>query len=127
MNTPEHLRYAASHEWALSEADGSVTVGITDHAQEQLGDLVYIGLPEVGRVVTQGEAVAVVESVKSASDIYAPVSGTIAAIHEALVDAPEALNADAYGAWLFRITPTHPEELDSLLNAAAYTASVGDH
>jgi glycine cleavage system H protein len=105
MNTPANLKYAASHEWARLEADGSVTIGITDHAQEALGDIVFLELPAVGRVVKAGEECAVVESVKAASDIYSPVSGEVVEANQAAVDAPESVNADAYAAWLFRIKP----------------------
>jgi len=123
MNTPANLKYAASHEWAKAEADGTVTIGITDHAQEALGDIVFLELPAVGRVVKAGEECAVVESVKAASDIYAPVSGEVVDINQAVADAPESINADAYASWLFRIKPSNPAELDALLDAAAYTAT----
>jgi len=122
MNTPANLKYAKSHEWAKLEADGTVTVGITDHAQEALGDVVFLELPEAGRVVKAGQEVAVVESVKAASDIYAPISGEILEANGAAVDAPESINADAYAAWLFKIKPSNPAELDALLDAAAYAA-----
>ena len=122
MNTPDNLKYAKSHEWAKLEADGTVTVGITDHAQEALGDVVFLELPEAGRVVKAGQEVAVVESVKAASDIYAPVSGEIIESNGAAVDAPESVNADAYATWLFKIKPSNPAELDSLLDAAGYAA-----
>jgi glycine cleavage system H protein len=124
MTTPTNLKYAASHEWAKLEADGTVTIGITDHAQEALGDIVFLELPAVGRVVKAGEECAVVESVKAASDIYSPVSGEVVDIHQAAADAPESVNADAYAAWLFRIKPSNPAELDSLLDAAAYNATL---
>lgn len=123
-NAPAHLKYAPSHEWAQSNADGTVTVGITDHAQEALGDVVFLELPVVGRVVKAGEAVAVIESVKAASDIYAPVSGEVVEANAALADAPEGVNADAYGAWLFKIKPSTPAELDKLLSADAYNATL---
>ncbi|QDX80789.1 glycine cleavage system protein H [Denitratisoma sp. DHT3] len=122
MNVPAELKYAKSHEWARLEADGTVTVGITDHAQEALGDIVFLELPDAGRVVKVGEEVAVVESVKAASDIYAPISGEIIAANQAAVDAPESVNGDAYGTWLFKIKPSNPAELDALLDAAGYTA-----
>ncbi|HTH39550.1 MAG TPA: glycine cleavage system protein GcvH [Rhodocyclaceae bacterium] len=122
MNTPANLKYAKSHEWAKLEADGTVTVGITDHAQEALGDVVFLELPEAGRVEKAGQEVAVVESVKAASDIYAPISGEILEANGAAVDAPESINADAYAAWLFKIKPSNPAELDALLDAAAYAA-----
>lgn len=124
MTTPTHLKYAASHEWARTEADGSVTIGITDHAQEALGDIVFLELPAVGRVVKAGEECAVVESVKAASDIYAPVSGEVIGANQAAVDAPESVNDDAYATWLFRIRPTNVAELDALLSADAYAATL---
>ncbi|MCM2330325.1 glycine cleavage system H protein [Geopseudomonas sagittaria] len=121
--TPAELRYAASHEWARLEEDGSVTVGITDHAQEALGDVVYVELPEVGKALAAGEQAGVVESVKAASDIYAPVAGTVIAVNEALADAPEAVNSDPYAAWFYRLQPANAAELAQLLDAAAYQAS----
>jgi glycine cleavage system H protein len=120
MNIPADLRYTKSHEWVRREVDGSVTVGITDHAQELLGDLVFIELPEVGKTLTAEAQVAVVESVKAASDIYAPVSGTVTAVNQAAADAPESVNQDAYAAWLFKMAPANAAELDTLLDAAAY-------
>jgi glycine cleavage system H protein len=126
MNVPAQLKYTASHEWIRTESDGTLTIGITDHAQEALGDLVFIELPEVGRKVKAGEACAVVESVKAASDIYAPVSGEIAAINEQVVTSPEMVNADAYGHWLYKLKPENAADVASLLDAAAYTAAVGD-
>ncbi|RTL51475.1 MAG: glycine cleavage system protein GcvH [Rhodocyclaceae bacterium] len=126
MNTPDNLKYAKSHEWAKLEADGTVTVGITDHAQEALGDVVFLELPEAGRVVKAGQEVAVVESVKAASDIYAPISGEIIESNSIAVDAPESVNADAYATWLFKIKPSNPTELDSLLDAAGYAAVAND-
>lgn len=120
---PSDLKYAKSHEWVRTETDGTVTVGITDHAQQALGDVVFLELPEVGRRVSAGEACAVIESVKAASDIYAPVSGEIVAVHSDAVDAPEAVNADAYATWLFKIKPDDAS-LDALLDADAYQASI---
>ena len=120
MNLPADLKYTASHEWTRLEADGTVTVGITDHAQEALGDVVFLELPEPGRSVKAGEACAVIESVKAASDIYAPLAGEILARNDAAVDAPESVNQDAYAAWLFKLKPTDPATLDGLLDAAAY-------
>ena len=117
---PENLRYMKSHEWMRSEADGTVTVGITFHAQEQLGDVVFIQYPEVGRKVKQGDACAAIESVKAASDIHAPVAGDIFATNQELVDKPELVNRDPYGAWMFRIKPAVPGESDGLLDAATY-------
>lgn len=124
-NTPDNLRYAASHEWARQEADGSITVGITDHAQNALGDVVFVELPEVGAHFTAGQPIGVVESVKAASDIYAPVSGEVVAINEALADSPETINNDPYGeAWFFRLKPANGADRDQLLDAAAYQASL---
>lgn len=124
-DTPSELRYASSHEWTREETDGTVTVGITNHAQDSLGDVVFVELPEVDRVVRAGEECAVIESVKAASDIYAPVSGTIVAVNGALADTPELLNEDPYGAaWLFRIKVADATELDALLDAAGYLASI---
>ena len=120
MTTPDNLRYTRSHEWVRAGADGTVTVGITFHAQEQLGDVVFIQNPEVGRKVKQGEECAVIESVKAAADIYAPVSGEVVAANQEVADSPERVNRDPYGAWLFRLKPLNPAELASLLDAAAY-------
>lgn len=127
MNTPPELRYAPSHEWARHETDGSVTVGITDYAQDQLGDVVFVELPAVGRSVQAGEQVAVVESVKTASDIYAPVSGVIAAVNETLEGRPEAINLGPYtDGWLFRLTPANAGELATLLDASGYEAALAE-
>ena len=123
MTTPSNLKYAASHEWVKTEADGTLTIGVSDHAQEALGDIVFLELPAVGRVVKAGETVAVIESVKAASDIYAPVSGEVVAINDAAVDAPDSVNADAYAAWLFKVKPSNTAELDALLDADAYSAT----
>lgn len=124
MTTPSNLKYTASHEWIRQEADGTLTIGITDHAQEALGDIVFLELPTAGRSVKAGEACAVVESVKAASDIYAPVSGEIIEANQAAADAPESINADAWVHWLFRIKPANPAELDALLDADAYAATL---
>ena len=124
MNVPANLKYAKSHEWAKLEADGLVTVGISDHAQEALGDIVFLELPEVGRKVRAGEECAVVESVKAASDIYAPVTGEVVAVNQAAVDAPESVNQDAYAAWLFKLKPDNAADLDGLLDAAAYQSTL---
>lgn len=127
MNTPEELRYAKSHEWARVEGDGSVTVGITDFAQDQLGDVVFVELPSVGSTVEQGEQVAVIESVKTASDIYAPVAGEVSAVNHELDAKPETINESPYdGGWLFRLVPANPAELDGLLDAASYVGSVAE-
>ena len=121
-NIPSELRYANSHEWARLEADGSVTVGISDHAQEALGDVVFVELPELGKQLAAGQEAGVVESVKAASDIYSPVSGTVTAVNNALADAPESVNADPYGSWFYKLKPSDVAELDKLLDAAAYQA-----
>ncbi|MCC7546993.1 MAG: glycine cleavage system protein GcvH [Burkholderiales bacterium] len=124
MEVAQDLRYARTHEWARLEADGSVTVGITDHAQELLGDLVFVETPQVGRRFAQGQECGVVESVKAASDIYAPVSGEVIAVNEELAASPEKINQDAYAAWIFRITPADPGELSALMDAAAYAGMI---
>ena len=125
-NIPAELRYAESHEWARLEADGSVTVGISDHAQEALGDVVFVELAEVGMVFAAGDAAGVVESVKAASDIYSPVSGEVIAINEELADSPEKLNEDPYGAWIFKLKPSDVAQLDTLQDAAGYKAAIGE-
>ena len=129
MNVPSNLKYAQSHEWARLDADGLVTVGITDHAQEALGDIVFIELPQLGAKFKPGAECAVVESVKAASDIYAPVGGEVVAVNQAAVDSPESVNQDAYAAWLFKLKPVDAAtDLAALLDAAAYTkvAESGD-
>jgi glycine cleavage system H protein len=120
MKTPEQLKYTETHEWAGSEADGTLMVGITDHAQEVLGDIVFLELPPVGKRYAQGEACAVIESVKAASDINMPVAGIVVAANDDLAKAPERVNADAYAAWMFRIKPDHAGDIDTLMDAAAY-------
>lgn len=125
MNVPADLKYTADHEWLRVEADGSLTVGITDHAQAALGDLVFIELPAVGRVLQADEACAVVESVKAASDVYAPIAGEVVAVNDAVTAAPESLNEDAYGAWLFRLKPAKADALAAMLDAAAYGKLIG--
>ena len=122
MNIPSNLKYTKSHEWVRVEGDGTITVGITDHAQELLGDLVFIELPEVGKTLAAEQEAAVVESVKAASDVYAPVAGTITAVNSDLVSSPEAVNQDAYAAWLFKMKPAKAADLDTLLDAATYTS-----
>ena len=126
MNVPANLKYTASHEWIRAEADGTITVGITEHAQDLLGDLVFVELPEVGKKLAAEQEAAVVESVKAASDVYAPVAGTISEVNVAVTDAPELVNQDAYAAWLFKMTPDNKADLDALLDAAAYTAVAGE-
>jgi glycine cleavage system H protein len=122
MTTPEDLRYTESHEWVRQEADGTLSVGITFHAQEMLGDVVFVEHPAVGRKVAKGEECGVIESVKAAADIYAPVSGEIVAANGALAEAPEKINQEPYAAWMFRVRPSAPDELAGLLDAAAYRA-----
>jgi glycine cleavage system H protein len=122
MNVPENLKYTASHEWVRTEADGSVTIGITDFAQDALGDLVFIELPEVGRKLAAGESCAVVESVKAASDVYAPVAGEVIATNDALNDAPEQLNADAFAAWMWKMKPAG--DTAALMSAEAYKQNI---
>ncbi len=117
---PDNLKYAASHEWLLLNADGTITVGITDHAQEALGDLVFIELPDVGGHYDAEKEIAVVESVKAAADVYAPIAGTVTEVNQAAADAPESVNQDAYAAWLFKITPDNVADLNKLLDATAY-------
>jgi len=118
---PTNIRYVETHEWARLEDDGTVTVGISDHAQDALGDVVYVELPEVDVVVGAGDEAGVVESVKAASDIYAPVAGTVIAVNKRLEDAPETVNEDPYGdGWFFRLAPDNPDDVEELLTADAY-------
>ncbi len=119
---PADLKYTKTHEWVKLESAEQAKIGISDHAQEQLGDVVYVELPEVGRKVRSGEACAVVESVKAASDIYSPVTGEVVAVNHALAEAPEQINQDAYGTWLFSVKCAEPAELDGLMDAQAYRA-----
>lgn len=120
-NIPAELKYTHSHEWVSVEVDGSMRVGISDHAQEALGDLVFIELPAEGDQLEQGDACAVVESVKAASDIYSPITGVVVAVNEDLVDDPGIVNSDPYGdGWLFAVNPSDESELDGLLDAEAY-------
>lgn len=124
-NIPSDLKYVASHEWLKLEADGIITVGITDHAQDLLGDVVYVELPEVGSIVEADQEIAVVESVKAASDVYAPISGEIVEINEELVDSPELANEDPYGkAWFFKIKPANPADYDGLMSSDEYEGSL---
>lgn len=122
-NIPADLRFAASHEWARLEADGSVTVGISDHAQEALGDVVFVELPEVGAELAAGQEAGVVESVKAASDIYAPIAGTVLAVNDVLTDSPELVNSDPYASWFFKLQPSNGADIDALLDAAGYAAA----
>jgi len=126
-NIPAELRFAESHEWAHLEADGTVTVGISDHAQEALGDVVFVELPEIGKTFAAGDAAGVVESVKAASDIYSPVAGEVIAANEALGDSPESLNSEPYSAWIFKLKPSAAEaDLSKLLDAAGYKSAIGE-
>lgn len=126
-NVPTELKYAASHEWVRDAGNGEYVVGITEHAQELLGDMVFVDLPDVGVAVSAGDDCAVAESVKAASDIYAPISGEIIAVNDALEGAPELVNSEPYGdGWLFRIKASDTAELGNLLDAAAYQASIDE-
>ena len=123
--TPKELKYLDTHEWARDESDGSVTVGITDHAQDSLGDVVYVELPELGSTINAGEETGVVESVKAASDIFAPVSGEVIAVNAALEDEPETINGSPYGdGWFYKVKMSDPTELEQLLDAEGYLAVV---
>lgn len=123
-NIPVDLKYTKSHEWVRREADGTVTVGITDHAQDLLGDMVFVELPEPGRALKAGQECAVVESVKAASDVYAPIAGEVVAANAEVEAAPEMINKDAYAAWMFTLKPDNGADLDKLLDATAYQALV---
>lgn len=120
MSIPANLRYTESHEWLRKEPDNTLSIGITDHAQAALGDIVFLELPEAGRIVKAGEEIAVVESVKAASDIYAPVAGEILEVNRAAIDEPGAINTEPYATWLVRIRPAALDDIDALLDAAAY-------
>jgi len=124
MSNPSNLKYTASHEWVRSEADGTISIGITQHAQELLGDMVFVENPAVGRKLKAKEECAVVESVKAAADVYAPVSGEVVAVNNELDSAPEKINADAYGAWMFKMKPDNAADVAVLMDAAAYQAVV---
>lgn len=126
MNVPANLKYTSDHEWVRLEADGTATVGITDHAQAALGDLVFVELPKPGRAVKTGEACAVVESVKAASDVYAPIAGEVVATNDELTQTPESVNQDAYAAWLFRVKPADPAAIAALIDAKAYEALIAE-
>ena len=125
MKLPADLQYTESHEWVRLETDGTVTIGITDHAQEALGDIVFLELPTEGTKIAAGKSLAVIESVKAASDIYAPISGEVLEINEKLADEPGAVNADPYTAWLLKLKPSEQAELASLMSAEAYRQSIG--
>jgi len=124
MNNPGNLKYTASHEWVKTEADGTVSVGITEHAQELLGDMVYVEAPAVGRHLKAREECAVVESVKAAADVYAPINGIVTEINGNLDSSPEDINNDAYGAWIFKMKPDNAADVAALLDAAGYQAAV---
>lgn len=121
---PAELKYTKSHEWIRVEADGTLTIGVTDHAQEALGDVVFLELPEAGRQLSAGQACAVIESVKAASDIYAPVAGEVVAANQDAIDAPESVNADAYATWLFKLRPANADDVAALMDAAGYEAEI---
>jgi len=124
MSNPSDLRYTESHEWVKSDADGTITIGITEHAQELLGDMVFVEAPAVGRKLKAKEECAVVESVKAAADVYAPVSGEVVAANSALDGSPENINSDPYGAWIFKMKPDNAADVAALLDATAYQAVV---
>ncbi len=124
MSNPTNLKYTATHEWVKLEADGTISVGITDHAQELLGDMVFVECPEPGRALKANEECAVVESVKAAADVYAPVAGAVTAANGDLDGAPQKLNEDPYGAWIFKMKPANAADLNGLMDAAAYQAHV---
>ena len=125
MSIPADLKYTESHEWVRTEADGTLTIGITDHAQEALGDIVFFEVQELGKTVTAGDTVAVIESVKAASDIYAPVSGEVIEANTAVADSPDTVNSTPYESWLFKIKPASDAALDRLIDADAYAKSIG--
>ncbi|MFG2121600.1 glycine cleavage system protein GcvH [Streptomyces sp. NPDC048710] len=125
-NIPAGLRYADTHEWARRESDGTITVGISDHAQKALGDVVFVELADVGKVFEAGEAAGVVESVKAATEIYAPVGGEVIAVNEELSDSPELINEEPYDNWIFKLKPSERPEFDSLLDAAGYKTAIGE-
>ena len=124
MSNPTDLKYTASHEWVRTEADGSISIGITQHAQELLGDMVFVESPAIGRKLKAGEECAVVESVKAAADVYAPLAGTVTEVNGELDGAPEKINEDPYGAWMFRMTPDNAADVAGLMDATAYQAHV---
>ena len=124
MSNPSNLKYTASHEWVKTEADGTISIGITQHAQELLGDMVFVETPKVGRKLKAKEECAVVESVKAASDVYAPVSGEVTAVNSLLDSSPEAINSDPYGSWMFKLKPDNAADVAALMDAAAYQITV---
>lgn len=125
MTVPADRKYTASHEWVKVEADGAVTVGISDFAQDALGDIVFVDLPKVGQVLAAGKDCCVIESVKAAGDVYAPVAGTVTAVNDAVVDAPDSINANAFDAWLFKMTPANAADVDGLLSPEDYIKNIG--
>lgn len=127
MKTPTNLKYTASHEWVLANADGTISVGITDHAQELLGDMVFVQLPQMGKSYEKGADCAVVESVKSAADVYAPVAGKVVAINDAIVGAPESINQDAYATWIWKMQPDQMSDINDLLTSADYEKLADSH
>jgi glycine cleavage system H protein len=124
MSNPTNLKYTASHEWVKTEADGTISIGITQHAQELLGDMVFVESPMIGRKLKAKEECAVVESVKAAADVYAPVSGVVTAVNSELDNVPEAINADPYAAWMFKMKPDNAADVAALMDAKAYQAVV---
>ena len=124
---PSELKYTKSHEWVRQEEDGSVTIGITDHAQELLGDLVFVELPEPGSTMSAEDAACVVESVKAASDVYMPISGEVVAVNDALADAPETINDSPYDdGWLLKVNPSNPDELEEMMDADSYETEIAE-
>jgi glycine cleavage system H protein len=124
MSNPANLKYTSSHEWVKTEADGSISVGLTQHAQELLGDMVFVESPEMGRKLKAKEECAVVESVKAAADVYAPVAGTISGFNETLNSEPEKINTDPYGTWVFKMKPDNTADLNGLMDATAYQSHI---
>lgn len=124
MNIPANLKYTESHEWVRLEADGSVAIGITEFAQDALGDIVFVDLPKLGQALTAGKECAVVESVKAAGDVYAPITGEVVAVNEAVVDAPESINTDAFSAWMFKLKPANAADIDALMSAEDYAKNI---
>lgn len=125
MTVPADRKYTESHEWVKVEADGTVTVGISDFAQDALGDIVFVDLPKVGQVLAAGKDCCVIESVKAAGDVYAPVAGTVTEVNDAVVDAPDSINANAFDAWLFKMTPANAADVDSLMSPEDYIKNIG--
>nr|WP_315477323.1 glycine cleavage system protein GcvH [uncultured Undibacterium sp.] len=125
MTVPADRKYTESHEWVRVEADGTVSVGITDFAQDALGDIVFVEVPKVGTVLVAGKDCCVIESVKAAGDVYAPVAGEVVAVNDAVVDAPDSINAGAFDAWLFKLKPSNAADVDALMSAEAYQKNIG--